>query len=368
MCILNLDLNRREKIKTSFMSDLIINLGKNWHNNFENNFDFLRFGFPERMIVDGGHALLEINRYQKELDRFYSLLEDDYSRFIFIQVLSFRILGHRKIKLPLSVQEYFNTIDRLTKLIEKNEYIESTFPGLKNIRLFFCDLNLFGFPLKIYTTPQGIISQFIVKNYQYNIDEKHFIGAKEGDVVIDGGACWGDTSLYFATQVGKRGKVYSFEFIPSNLSIMHTNLSLNPEIADRIYIIPKALWCTSGIDIFFKDRGPGSYVGSQPCVDFDGSVKTISIDLFVDENKIEKVDLIKMDIEGSEQKAIEGSINTLKKFRPKLAICIYHNFANDFARIPNTIEDLNLGYRFFIDHFSIHHEETVLFATCEDMV
>ena len=68
-----------------------------------------------------------------------------------------------------------------------------------------------------------------------------------------------------------------------------------------------------------------------------------------------------MDIEGSEFKALHGAVETLKKFRPKLAISIYHKLT-DIFEIPAFINSLNLGYQLFIEHYTIHHEETVLYA------
>jgi len=349
----------------SFVRDLFDNLANNWHNNFENNFDFSRFGAPEREIVDGSYTFFEINKYLNELDRFYQLLEDDYSRFIFIQALAFRILGHRKIKMPLSVPEYWNAIRNVTAMGDKKDYIEAVFPGA-NKKLIFVDLSPFGIPVKLFNTPTGVISQFFIKNYEYRIDNNRFIGAREGDVFIDGGGCWGDTALYFASQVGDSGRVYTFEFIPSNLDILYKNIGLNPGMTKRIQVIPAPLWESSGIKMYYKDNGPGSIVSSAPFEGMQGYVSSISIDQFVEEHHINKVDFIKMDIEGSEQKAIKGAINTLKKFRPQLAISIYHNFADDFAHIANVLDDLKLGYHFFLNHFSIHHEEKVLFASTKE--
>lgn len=349
----------------SFFKDLFNNLGNNWNNNLENNFDFLRFGSPEREVVNGGYALLEIKKYLNELDRFYNILEDDYSRYIFIQALSFRILGHRKIKMPLSTPEYWNAIKTIASLADKDNYIEVIFTESNKTKLFYINLNDFNVPVKLFNTPTGIISQFFIRNYEYRIDNERFIGAREGDVVIDGGGCWGDTALYFANQVGDSGKVYSFEFIPSNLDILYKNIGLNPEMSKRIQVVPAPLWESSGIEMYFKDYGPGSSIKLEPFEGMQGRVSSISIDRFVEENHIKKVDFIKMDIEGSEQKAIKGAINTLKRFTPQLAISIYHNFANDFAHIANMLDVLKLGYHFFLSHFSIHHEETVLFATTE---
>ena len=68
-----------------------------------------------------------------------------------------------------------------------------------------------------------------------------------------------------------------------------------------------------------------------------------------------------MDIEGSELAALQGAEQTLRQFKPNLAISIYHKFA-DFFEIPSYLHGLGLGYRFYLDHYTIHAEETVLYA------
>jgi hypothetical protein len=89
---------------------------------------------------------------------------------------------------------------------------------------------------------------------------------------------------------------------------------------------------------------------------------TRTIDSLVMSNEVKRVDLIKMDIEGSELDALQGGENSLKRWRPKLAISLYHR-PEDLFSIPLWLNSLNCGYRFFLDHYSIHHEETVLYAT-----
>jgi hypothetical protein len=51
----------------------------------------------------------------------------------------------------------------------------------------------------------------------------------------------------------------------------------------------------------------------------------------------------------------------LRQFKPKLAITVYHDF-KDFWMIPQFLDELGLNYRFYLRHFTIHAEETVLFA------
>jgi FkbM family methyltransferase len=191
--------------------------------------------------------------------------------------------------------------------------------------------------------------------------DQPLVYAEEGDVVIDAGGCWGDTALYFADKVGPTGKVYSFEFIPNNISLFKMNTGLNPEHQKRIELVPYPLSDSSGQQMFYKDDGPASRIERAPFSEQSGTINTLSIDDFVLKNNISKVDFIKMDIEGAEPNVLIGAIETIKKFKPKLAIAIYHSM-DDLTCIPNWILDLNLGYELYLDHFTIHQEETVIFA------
>ena len=76
---------------------------------------------------------------------------------------------------------------------------------------------------------------------------------------------------------------------------------------------------------------------------------------------VERVDFLKLDIEGSELGALEGAKETLREFRPKLAISVYHKFS-DFFEIPAFIDSLGLHYDLYLDHYTIHSEETILYG------
>lgn len=71
---------------------------------------------------------------------------------------------------------------------------------------------------------------------------------------------------------------------------------------------------------------------------------------------------IKMDIEGGEFDALNGAMDTLKNFRPLLAISIYHRI-DDYIRIPNFLKDNLDSYKFFIRHHSPLADETVLYCS-----
>ena len=73
---------------------------------------------------------------------------------------------------------------------------------------------------------------------------------------------------------------------------------------------------------------------------------------------------IKMDVEGAELAALHGARETIKKNKPKLAICIYHN-PEDLWTIPAFIRDINPNYKLYIRHHLYTFCETVLYAIDE---
>jgi FkbM family methyltransferase len=188
------------------------------------------------------------------------------------------------------------------------------------------------------------------------------VAVRPGDVVIDGGGCWAETSLHFAHLAGPEGRVETFEFDPSNLETLRRNLALNPELAERVHVHPHPLWHTAGERLTYASNGPGTRVGS------DGAgpgVKTATIDALVASGVVERIDFVKLDIEGAELSALQGAADTLRRFRPRLAIAAYHK-PDDLVVLPAFLEDLGVGYRVAIGHYTMAVEETILFAWCDD--
>ena len=301
-------------------------------------------------------SVLALEKSLVGLSAFYDLLQDDYSRSLLIRLIAHRNLGYRKVKLPLNTPEYWAMRRFASTLIKSQDKIKLTF---RNFVLLHMELSKIGFPVEIFFNSGGVVVTFILKQYEYQKRTPE-IKAQAGDCVIDAGGCWGDTALYFAQRVGTQGKVYTFEFESDNLEVLQRNLALNPELSKRIEIIPKALWNISGEEILYSLNGPATSLNR----DHRGSllVSTLSIDDFVKEKELTRVDFIKMDIEGSELKALHGAEQTLRDFRPTLAISIYHK-DDDFVEIPSYLENLNLGYEFYLDHFTIYRSETILFAS-----
>ncbi|WP_419765713.1 MAG: FkbM family methyltransferase [Arcobacter sp.] len=74
----------------------------------------------------------------------------------------------------------------------------------------------------------------------------------------------------------------------------------------------------------------------------------------------QKVDYIKLDIEGAEQDAIKGAKNTIKKYKPILAVCIYHK-AQDWHKISKLVLEIEDNYDIYLRHYMEGIYETVMY-------
>lgn len=175
--------------------------------------------------------------------------------------------------------------------------------------------------------------------YGYVDSEIRFdVRVKENDIVIDAGAWIGDFSAYAAS---KGAKVYAFEPSPSLMPILNETAELN---SNRIIPVQKGLGDKSE-DKLFRDS-IGSAFGNRfvNTESMNTSLLSITtIDDFVKENNIEKINFIKADIEGDERNMLKGAKETLRRYAPKLAICTYH-YADDPEILAKLIKEANPAY------------------------
>ncbi|MES2779038.1 MAG: FkbM family methyltransferase [Bacteroidota bacterium] len=298
----------------------------------------------------------QLTPYHAKLERLYATLPAK-DKEVLLSLLAYRFLGFTKVKLARNNVAYRQAVEVAKGLKLSDETYD---PQFIHFILEKFDLKAIGYDIKLFFSDVAIAIDFIIEQYAYQNDTIR-IEAQPGDTVLDIGGCWGDTALYFAHKVGSAGKVFSFEFIPNNLKLHQINRSLNPNLADHITVVDHPVSNTTGQTIYYKDNGPSSKMQATPFNEQTGSTTTLTIDDFVKQYQVDKVDFIKMDIEGAERYALEGALQTIKRFRPTLAIAIYHS-VEDLINIPNWVLDLNLDYEIFVDHYTIHEEETILFA------
>jgi len=200
-------------------------------------------------------------------------------------------------------------------------------------------------------TPFELVGTFIVQQYRYD----SIVEPKLGDIVFDVGAYVGDTALWFSKAVGPQGKVYAFEPEPSNFAKLKANLERN-KVTN---VIPLQLALSENEGEMRVSSGAGSSVITQAGT--GKSVKVTTIDKFVGANKLPRVDFIKMDVEGHELKVLEGAHETIKTFKPSLALSAYHR-GDDLIKLPKFLLELNPNYNFYLRHCTSIWGETVLYA------
>jgi FkbM family methyltransferase len=307
----------------------------------------------------GAAALARIMAMASDLERTADLLGDEASRRALLDVLKLRVLG--PYHAPLRI-----TPDRFRAM---QSYVDHTMlrePATFEVEdPWFSPISRYEVPgpdgsaISLHAHSVDVVSVFLLDQYSYRGSGEQVVAGR-GDVVIDAGGCWGDTALHLACLVGPAGRVYTFEFDPQNLEILRTNLALNPELAKRIEIVEKALWDRSGDRLDFALGGRTTSVVAphrKPHL----AAETITLDDFAAARGLERVDFVKMDIEGAEARALAGARSTLAKWAPKLALAAYHN-NDDLVQLPRAIEAADRAYRYFVHTCSPLEEETVLFG------
>ena len=95
------------------------------------------------------------------------------------------------------------------------------------------------------------------------------------------------------------------------------------------------------------------------------SIETITLDDYVTARNLPRLDFIKMDIEGAELKALEGAQKTIRKYKPKLAICLYH-LPHDPVLIPKLLNEICPDYQFHFKwvHLGTGWEAVLLACPC----
>jgi FkbM family methyltransferase len=139
---------------------------------------------------------------------------------------------------------------------------------------------------------------------------------EEGMVILDIGANIGYYSLFAAKLVGEKGTVFAFEPAPDNFALLVKNIELNG--FSNIIPVQKAVSSKTGRGRLFLSSDPVLHSMHQHNGKRSIEVEVTSIDEFI-ENRNCPVDLIKMDVEGLEMRALEGMLETIKR-NPNLKI------------------------------------------------
>lgn len=137
---------------------------------------------------------------------------------------------------------------------------------------------------------------------------------KEGDIVVDVGANIGYYTLIFAQLVGKSGKVIAFEPEPKNFEILKKNIAINNY--DNVIVEQKIVSEKCGsMKLYVSDSDiVGHRIQQMGDLEHFVEVESVTLDDYMKKlNLDEKVNFIKIDVEGAEPNVLEGSKEILEK-------------------------------------------------------
>lgn len=283
-------------------------------------------------IPTAGKRIDELEKYLHTL----SILSDEYSRELYLRILARMIAVEFLDKdtaaelFPIWSEDFAAEYEQKKKTV--------VLPDLKH--------------------PNDAASSIIFPEtfYMPAYEYRNICTVKENEIVFDIGAWIGDTSYVFSQRMKGTGRIYAFEPMPQNYEMLSENARNIPNLSINNFALGKEEGTLK-----FAFGGDNSGASKQ---DTSGSLDVIvsTVDHFVKENKIDRVDFIKADIEGAECDMLLGAVETIKRFHPKLAICIYHRGQIDHYAVPEVILSIRQDYEFYVEAYQNGLSETVLFA------
>jgi FkbM family methyltransferase len=168
-------------------------------------------------------------------------------------------------------------------------------------------------------------------------------GVRKGDIVLDCGANIG----IFVRKALDRGarRVIAIEPVPITAEALQRNFAA--EVASgRVVVYRKGVWDHEDVlpmhvnadhtrDSFLRPMEGDTGIVNLPLT---------TIDKIVAELGLERVDFIKMDIEGAERQALLGATGTIRRFHPRMSLCLYHE-KEDPVAVPAAVRKIDVSYR-----------------------
>ncbi|MDO4188365.1 MAG: FkbM family methyltransferase [Lachnospiraceae bacterium] len=292
-------------------------------------------------MVDSPFIILGAGLFGKETIRTLSILGKEIKGYIDDdpEYPNGRIDGYPLIEVKDITEKYDDCIVIIAtkRIYQLERYYKLLNNGVK-------DTNIFMY------TEGGLY--FDYGNQYFDVDDVK--PDKEGEIFVDGGCYNGGSSIQaYKWAAGNLKKVYAFEPDPNSYNRCKETLS---KIGCEYELIPCATWSEKTKLSFDVNVSAG--FGSKVKSEGTSLVDAISIDEVLDGNK---ATYIKLDVEGSELETLKGVVKTIKTWRPKLAISIYHK-PEDIIEIPAFLEGLDMDYKYYIRQYQTRKCETTLYA------
>lgn len=240
--------------------------------------------------------------------------------------------------LLLTDEEIADMLDELFFIVGSNRYVVEVYHKLLCLNV---NRNQIWFPFGTYLD--------VTCGWQYF----DFFKPKGNEIFLDAGVFDGMSSVEFVKWcAGIYENIYQFE--PNNRNEWKIRRTMAENGIIKYNLVLKGLSDKFGRALF---NGRSCSASSVSAFGTD-EIELTTIDETLNGAK---VTFVKMDIEGKEREALVGAQETIKKYKPRLAISIYHK-REDFFVIPKTILDIDSTYQLAIRHYTSSPYESILYA------
>ena len=232
---------------------------------------------------------------------------------------------------------------KVIDILEDEKSKEIIFTLIKN--WFDFDVDTVGYE-KIFTNDQ-----------YYPTD---IIKLSDNESFVDVGAYNGDTVFDFIKRTNNKfNSIFAFELDNKNFKEMELAVDkLDVNLKRKIKLYNLGL-LDEEKDVYYETGGSGMQSTFINVINTASDCgKTVRL---TDVLKNKKVTFIKMDIEGSEPKALSGAEEIIQKQKPKLAICVYHK-PEHLWEVPLYLKNIVPEYKIYIRHHTPLEYETVCYA------
>ncbi|MBO6302075.1 MAG: FkbM family methyltransferase [Ruminiclostridium sp.] len=201
------------------------------------------------------------------------------------------------------------------------------------------------------------LSGMYTKPYSHSPEyfDERIIVPGDNETFIDCGAYTGDSCIGFfeflkRNNIKTYNKCVAFEPDPENFRKMEKNL----KFYKNIEMLNAGAYDKKDVLHF----SPGKDMGSR--LDSAGKI-SVNVDSIDNVLNGEEATIIKMDIEGAELSALKGAEKTIRKYKPRLAICVYHK-TDDLLTIPDYILSINPDYKLYFRNYCAQSCDAILYA------
>jgi len=169
------------------------------------------------------------------------------------------------------------------------------------------------------------------------------VGVRAGDIVMDVGA---NVGLFARTALNAGAeKVIAIEPAPANVECLRRNLKSEIDTG-RVVVVAKGAWDRDDVremNIYPDNMAANTFVGDREDPGHKAELPLTTLDKIAAGLGLPRVDFIKMNIEGAERQALQGAAGVIRRYKPRMALCVYH-LPDDPVVIPREVLALRGDY------------------------